>query len=77
MRRMTAKLPIRPAATGKATMSMVALALTVDSAMHVDQETKVAPRRAPKLGEHTEQILKELGFDTAGFSARVRIPNLL
>jgi crotonobetainyl-CoA:carnitine CoA-transferase CaiB-like acyl-CoA transferase len=39
--------------------------LTIDSPVHLDQETKVAPRRAPELGEHTEQILDELGFDTA------------
>jgi crotonobetainyl-CoA:carnitine CoA-transferase CaiB-like acyl-CoA transferase len=39
--------------------------LTIDSPVHLDQETKVAPRRAPELGGHTEQILDELGFDTA------------
>jgi formyl-CoA transferase len=38
--------------------------LTIDSPVHLDQETKVAPRRAPDIGEHTEQILNELGFDT-------------
>ena len=38
--------------------------LTIDSPVHLDQETKVAPRRAPEIGEHTEQILDELGFNT-------------
>jgi len=36
--------------------------LTIDSPVRLDQETKVAPRRAPEIGEHTEQILDELGF---------------
>jgi formyl-CoA transferase len=38
--------------------------LTIDSPVHLDQEPKVAPRRAPEIGEHTEQILEELGFNT-------------
>src|SRR5258707_12793948 len=45
--------------------------LTIDSPVHLDQETKVAPRRAPEIGEHTEQILNELGFDT-GTIAKLR-----
>jgi len=38
--------------------------LTIDSPVRLDQETKVAPRRAPEIGEHTDQILDELGFAT-------------
>lgn len=36
---------------------------TVDSPFTVREQTKVAPRVAPGLGEHTDQILEELGFD--------------
>jgi formyl-CoA transferase len=38
--------------------------LTIDSPVHLDEEQKVRPRRAPELGEHTEQILREVGLDT-------------
>jgi crotonobetainyl-CoA:carnitine CoA-transferase CaiB-like acyl-CoA transferase len=37
--------------------------LTIDSPVRLDQEAKVPPRRAPELGEHTDQILDELGFN--------------
>jgi formyl-CoA transferase len=39
--------------------------LTIDSPVRLDQEQKVRPRRAPELGEHTESVLHELGFDAA------------
>jgi formyl-CoA transferase len=35
---------------------------TVSSPLSVKEAPKVAPRTAPGLGEHSEEILKELGF---------------
>ena len=35
---------------------------TVDSPIRIDGETKVAPRKAPRIGEHTNAILVELGY---------------
>jgi len=43
--------------------------LTIDSPVRIEQEQKVPARPAPELGEHTEAILSELGFDTAGIEA--------
>ena len=37
--------------------------LTVDSPVYIEQETKVRPRLAPALGQHTQEILKELAYD--------------
>jgi crotonobetainyl-CoA:carnitine CoA-transferase CaiB-like acyl-CoA transferase len=37
--------------------------LTVDSPIHVEQETKTAPRVAPALGQDTRDVLKQLGYD--------------
>src|SRR5258708_7441993 len=35
---------------------------TISSPIQVDGVTKVSAKRAPELGEHNEEILKELGF---------------
>lgn len=37
-------------------------ALTVSSPFHLDGEAKVAPRRAPLLGQHSETVLREAGY---------------
>src|SRR5262249_38814684 len=37
--------------------------LTVDSPVVIEESPKARPGVAPELGEHTEQVLEELGFD--------------
>jgi len=37
-------------------------ALTVSSPFQLDGEAKVAPRRAPSLGQHSEAVLREAGY---------------
>jgi crotonobetainyl-CoA:carnitine CoA-transferase CaiB-like acyl-CoA transferase len=36
--------------------------LTISSPFHIDGETKVAPRRAPSVGQHSEEVLREAGY---------------
>ena len=36
--------------------------LTVSSPFHVADEMKVAPRRAPAIGQHSEDVLREAGY---------------
>ncbi len=40
-------------------------ALTVSSPFHLDGETKVAPVRAPTVGQHSEAVLREAGYAAA------------
>ncbi|MFF3464616.1 CaiB/BaiF CoA transferase family protein [Streptomyces sp. NPDC001984] len=40
--------------------------LTVDSPVRLEQEQKICPGPAPDLGEHTDSVLLDLGFDAAG-----------
>lgn len=35
---------------------------TVSSPFHIDGERKVAPRRAPAIGQHNEEVLREAGY---------------
>jgi crotonobetainyl-CoA:carnitine CoA-transferase CaiB-like acyl-CoA transferase len=42
---------------------------TVDSPFHLDGEIKEAPRMAPGIGQHTRQILEELGVGAAEIEA--------
>jgi formyl-CoA transferase len=36
--------------------------MTVSSPFLVDGEAKVAPRRAPAVGQHSEEVLREAGY---------------
>ena len=40
------------------------LTSTISSPIQVHGVAKVPAKRAPEIGEHNEEILKELGFDT-------------
>jgi crotonobetainyl-CoA:carnitine CoA-transferase CaiB-like acyl-CoA transferase len=39
--------------------------LTVSSPFHLDGESKVAPRRAPLVGQHTDEVLGDAGYSQA------------
>jgi formyl-CoA transferase len=39
--------------------------LTVNSPIWIDGAKKVKPRRAPGIGEHSDEILREAGYDEA------------
>src|SRR2546426_2186054 len=42
------------------------LTSTISSPIQVHGITKVPAKRAPEIGEHNEEVLKELGFDAKG-----------
>ncbi|HVR23752.1 MAG TPA: CoA transferase, partial [Candidatus Polarisedimenticolia bacterium] len=53
------------------------LTSTINSPIQVHGVTKVPARRAPGIGEHNDEVLKELGFttdDIDGFRASGTIP---
>ena len=39
--------------------------LTINSPIWVDGAKKVSPRRAPSIGEHSDEVLREAGYDEA------------
>jgi len=43
--------------------------LTISSPFHVEGETKVAPRRAPAVGQHSRELLSEAGYTAAEIEA--------
>jgi len=56
------------------------LASTISSPIQVHGITKVPARRAPAIGEHNDEVLKELGFtsdDIAGLRASGTVPHAL
>jgi formyl-CoA transferase len=50
--------------------------LTVSSPFHLDGEAKVAPRRAPSVGQHTDEVLAQAGYP-AGDIERLRAQGVL
>jgi crotonobetainyl-CoA:carnitine CoA-transferase CaiB-like acyl-CoA transferase len=42
---------------------------TIDSPIRIEGEAKRPPRMAPKIGEHTRQVLTSFGYDEREISA--------
>ena len=42
--------------------------MTIDSPFFVSGGKKVTPRKPPALGQHSEQILREAGYDDAAIA---------
>jgi formyl-CoA transferase len=42
---------------------------TVSSPVNIKESPKVAPRVTPNLGEHTDQVLQEIGYDKSAIEA--------
>ena len=54
------------------------LTSTISSPIQVHGVAKAPARRAPDIGEHNEEILRQLGFDVAeieGLHASATVPN--
>jgi len=43
--------------------------MTVNSPIEIRGEEKVPPRLAPKVGQHSEQVLREAGYDASEIAA--------
>jgi formyl-CoA transferase len=43
--------------------------MTVNSPIWIRGQEKVKPRRAPNVGEHSEEVLREAGFGDAEIEA--------
>jgi crotonobetainyl-CoA:carnitine CoA-transferase CaiB-like acyl-CoA transferase len=39
--------------------------LTVNSPIWIDGSKKILPRHAPRVGEHSDEVLREAGYDEA------------